>query len=200
MIQEITTEDKDKIKNWCEEFLCLIPSHKSLQGFCFTICYPLSLYTNYKGFKNSLSAGQYDGKPHYWINLDNYNNVIIDPTVTQFEQYLGNDKIYIGKKDCNYYQVYDYLDIRINQARDAWKEKLYDNKNIELLQINFKIALKIFTEIEEKDFSKTGEYVTYINDIKEITETLNIPKDIVSLKTKLSNWLFNNCKYDEKSM
>lgn len=190
MLQKIKPEDKKKITNLCEEFLNLIPSNKSLQGFCFTICYPLSLYLSYKGFKNSLSLGSYDGIPHYWINLDSYDNIIVDPTVTQFESYLGNDKTYIDLKDSHYYQVDDFINIRIQQARDCWKKKIPNN--FDLLVVNMKAALMVLNETKNTELSKTNQYEIYHQDIKEIIKSINKEQLINCLKSKFPKSLFED--------
>jgi len=190
MIQRIEPENKEKISNLCEEFLNLIPSNKSLQGFCFTICYPLSLYLYYKGFKNSLSLGAYDGIPHYWINLDNYADIIVDPTVIQFGNYSENNKIYIDIKNAHYYQVNDFIDIRIRQARECWKKKMQND--FDLLVINMKAALIILNETGSTELSKTEECKIYLHDIKEIITSIDSEQLISCLKPKFPKSIFEN--------
>jgi hypothetical protein len=198
MKQEILNTEKNKINNLSETFKNYIHLDQIAQGFCFTVCYHLQFHLNVNGFNSSIVAGHYDSEGHYWLKLDDYNEIIVDPTITQFENYKEIDKTYIGKSDKH--KAYDFQCEIILGARNIWKEKIIKeslNNNLHLLIINLKAATKIINENGAK-IPKIKEYSAYYDDIKQIlTElenkihidklTSTLPKSFLDIKNKMLN-------------
>jgi hypothetical protein len=77
--------DKQRLDKLTEEFVTCILSDVQPDKMCFTVCYPLSLHLAYKGYENVMKSGWYDRTPHYIIILKNSEEIIIDPTIQQFD-------------------------------------------------------------------------------------------------------------------
>lgn len=77
--------DVQKLKNITEEFVSYILGDLISDKMCFTVCYPLSLYLTNNGYENIIKSGWYNSIPHYVISLKNSDEIIIDPTIQQFD-------------------------------------------------------------------------------------------------------------------
>lgn len=116
-----TEEEIEQIKNLVTEFTTKSLGNTSPKHMCFTICYPLSLFLECKGFKTSIRAGNFiDGTPHFWLSLDDDHETIIDPTIRQFyEDRKDIPAVYIGEK------LEDYTED--NRTFEEWFEGLGGN-------------------------------------------------------------------------
>lgn len=100
------------------------PSH-----MCFTICYPLSLYLQNLGYQNTIVTGRYqneshpkNGTPHFWLQLNDYLKIIVDPTIGQFK----NDqfRVYVGEKPEEFIQFSLQFEEWFYNSYDLWRSKL----------------------------------------------------------------------------
>ncbi|UAY52730.1 hypothetical protein [Ferruginibacter albus] len=192
-MQQITKEQKSQIKALSKTFTDKTLGNSMLRGNCFTVCYPLSIHLHNNGFRNSLVAGKYNdinyiNTPHYWIKLEDYSKIIVDPTIKQFDE--NTDAIYVDIKPRTH-TVHSVLDKeQIEGIRGFWIERLLNNgaayvdtmkkppqglyKIDSLLRINLTAASIILTETKQmsllKGFSKPFLYDEYCEDINKIIQ------------------------------
>lgn len=142
-----------------------IPNH-----LCFCTCFPLLIYLQLNNIRTSLVAGNYENIRHFWLKLDEYPNIIIDPTVRQFDFTL--DKIYIGPLLTEKYTA-DNATFRESffWAFKFWAEPLLDRLRTHSHKVddeertnkfNIKFALILNNEIAAKhlnnDLTKQGRF------------------------------------------
>ena len=76
----------------------------------------------------SIQAGTYNNINHFWLSLDNYQGVMIDATLKQFDK--NQSDIYIGEKDGNKitreYQLKTYDLIEWINIYGIWQEPILD--------------------------------------------------------------------------
>jgi hypothetical protein len=94
----MTDEKKNELKMLVQTLTSEPIGDQNPQGFCFSTSFALSIYLDAFGFKNSIAEGEFNCS-HYWLNLNGYDNIIIDATIRQFD--FRQDPIYIGKIDEN---------------------------------------------------------------------------------------------------
>lgn len=70
------------------------------KNLCFSICFPLMLFLKINDINCSLTGGEYNGIRHFWLTVNDYDNIIIDPTIKQFKPLA--DPIYIGSPTSEY--------------------------------------------------------------------------------------------------
>lgn len=111
----------DFTKNTLGDFA---PSH-----MCFTICYPLSLYLENLGYQNTIAAGRYqneshpkNGTPHFWLQLNDYLKIIVDPTIGQFEN--NQFRVHVGEKPEEFKQLSQQFEELFYNSYDLWRRKL----------------------------------------------------------------------------
>lgn len=191
MEQKISNTEKKKINKLSERFKSYIYCDKIAKGYCFTVCYHLQFHLNINGFNSSIVAGYYDSEQHYWLKLDDYDEIIVDPTITQFDNYKEIYKTYIGKSDKH--KAYGFQFEIILDARNIWKEKIIEgilNNNLHLLIINLKAATKIINENDAK-IPKIKEYSDYYDDIKQIITESENKINIDKLTSALPNFFLD---------
>ena len=98
-----------KLTEIVTEFTKGILGNGSNRSKCFMVCSPLSSYLSFLGYENDIVEGEIEEGDavyeHYWLK---YDDVIIDPTASQFKTPDGSvmPDVYIGKKP-NWYKVID---------------------------------------------------------------------------------------------
>lgn len=147
------------------------------QGKCFTISFPLSLHLENHGIENSIIPGYFKiaSNSHYWLTLENNEEIIIDPTIKQFCENMPS--VYFGKKTENY-------KVEKNEDFEKWIDSVYSiwlnpfkfplefpHLDIKiLLEVNIKTAVKINNEYEQMkiDINKSLKSKAYFRGIFEI--------------------------------
>jgi len=126
---------------------------------CYCTCLPLSLFLKINDINCSLTSGHYNNNgiqtPHSWLTLNDYHNVIIDPTIQQFKSNV--DPIFIGLLnpaeytiDAKFSNQSSYNDFKIwaepllNRKRTFPKTKDFEER---LLLFNLKFATILYNEI-----------------------------------------------------
>ena len=132
------TENRYKhLRQLTDSFLSQSIRSQDPAGLCFSTSFPLLIYLAIKGIKCDLRKGEVaklesDGTTrnttHYWLQLHS-EDIIIDPTYTQFIINKNVEPIYIGKlKDCEvmYKQGDDEWDTWFPNDFDGWKTPYED--------------------------------------------------------------------------
>jgi len=123
------------IKEIAEDFVFQTYKNEIPDGYCFSLCYPLSVLFSLLGIEHEITFGTAKKHnvevSHFWITL-NVNGIILDPTIKQFNHnescvYLGD----IQKNETT--KRYKIIDITQDEAfpktYDKWAELLFqDNK------------------------------------------------------------------------
>ena len=149
-------------------------------GFCFSTSIALSLFLKINNINTSIQGGTYNNFNHFWLSVDNYQGVIIDATLKQFDN--SQSDIYIGEKDGNKitreyqlktYDLLEWLNIygiwrepildktfQLHRTED-FKEKVVINSFLQAAIINFEIEQMA----DKNDFLKTYSFNFYFSTI-----------------------------------
>jgi len=92
-MNEFTDHIKQKIKLLVETITKRSIGNQCPKGFCFSTSFALSVYFNSQEIRNFISVGKMNNTVHFWLNLIDYDDIIIDATIKQFDK---NQDIYIG--------------------------------------------------------------------------------------------------------
>jgi hypothetical protein len=208
-MKQLTENDRLEIEKIAIKFTSNTLGNECPKGKCFTICYPLSLHLINNGVENSIRVGKFKDTiiTHFWLNLEDDNETIIDPTIKQF--YENMPLVYIGKKPEDYHECPKFC---FKSWCKTWMERLLNNGSIEqppyglpeqiiqqvtktkldikiYLKINYKAAIILNSEIEQmtlkKDFIQSDIFKEYFDYIYEV---INCNKNKVlneQLKTSL---------------
>lgn len=162
MISEMNTEvDLLRIKSIAEEFTIQSIGTTIPKNMCFLTCYPLLLFLKIRGVDASLNRGEYNNDKykkahHYWLNLDEYKGIILDPTIRQFEENI--EPVYIGKITHNYTLDIHPFNAWFSVTYNIWEKPLLDTHNIiplppeikqKAILYNLKAAIVLNNEIEQ---------------------------------------------------
>src|ERR1041384_2555209 len=118
--------ERSEIKYLVEEFVDNTLGTENPKGMCFTICYQLSFYLTHKGIKNYVSWGRYNNEPHYWINLPEYGDVIVDPSIRQFVPH-SDAVIFVEKSDALHTESSNSIKYPLDERNSnlyGWRDKL----------------------------------------------------------------------------
>jgi len=154
---------KELVESFVAKTLCQQPSKK----MCFAVCYPLSLYLKYNGIENTIRNGYYSGIPHYWLNLEDEKDTIIDPTVRQFDKKA--EYVFIGMKNQNY----DEKQFNFDETYDLWRVRYLERDfppefdiNV-FLTITKNAAVILENEYEQKrnfkEIPELGKYFEFVS-------------------------------------
>ncbi len=91
---------------------------------CFSTCFPLMLFLKINDVNCSLTGGSCMGIRHFWVTLNEYDNVIIDPTIKQFNPLA--DPVYIGGLTNDYTPDDVLFNETFYWAFKFWAEPLLD--------------------------------------------------------------------------
>lgn len=85
------------IKNIAKEFVVQTYNNEIPDGYCFSLCYPLSVLFSLMVIENEITFGKAKKNniqvSHFWITFDN-NGFILDPTIKQFNE--NESSVYMG--------------------------------------------------------------------------------------------------------
>lgn len=105
--RQLSEADLTKIKGLSESFTEFVLGDIPPAYMCLKMCYPLFLHLKNKGFENislrhgivkDIRNGVPTDIPHHWINLEDSQETIIDPTIRQFSCAKTVTSVYIGNK------------------------------------------------------------------------------------------------------
>jgi len=96
---EISEQEKDDLKTMVERFTNYSIGNINPKGFCFSTSFVLSIYLQSQNIANSIIEGSMNNAPHFWIRLMEYEDLIIDATIKQYDE--SQPLIYVGKKTEN---------------------------------------------------------------------------------------------------
>jgi hypothetical protein len=166
-VTSLTEEDRLCIKNLAENFTRSTLGETDPEHMCFTICYPLHLHLMNNGFNNSLSGGTYQNTSHYWLDLDDEDKTIVDPTIRQFNK--DAPFLFIGKKPTDYPDDSNY---NFDEPYQCWLDGLLGRRPglpegfvEKLISINLKALSILITETDPQIFSSHLQFKMYYDGI-----------------------------------
>jgi hypothetical protein len=90
----LSVEERDRLIGIVEKITNSSIGSQDPCGFCFSTSYALSILFTINEINHTIQGGKYESRDHFWINLTDYNGIIIDATIKQFDD--SQDPIYIG--------------------------------------------------------------------------------------------------------
>jgi len=85
------------IKEITEDFVFQTYKNEIPDGYCFSLCFPLSVLFSLMGIEHELTFGKAKKNnievSHFWITFD-INGFIVDPTIKQFNE--NESSVYVG--------------------------------------------------------------------------------------------------------
>ena len=77
------------IKEIAEDFVFQTYNNEIPDGYCFSLCYPLSILFSLMEIEHEITIGKSRKNnievSHFWITFDN-NGIILDPAIKQFNR------------------------------------------------------------------------------------------------------------------
>jgi hypothetical protein len=134
----------DLIREITEGFVFKTYDNEIPDGYCFSLCYPLSVLFSLMGIEHEITFGKSQKNnievSHFWITLDT-NGIILDPTIKQFNQ--NESSVYIGDIQKNettkkFIKIENIGVEEFHQTYESWAELL--------LQLNHRRPLPIQLE------------------------------------------------------
>ena len=176
----LSEDEKRRILGLIKKITDISIGSNDPSGFCFSSSIALSLFLKINNINTSIQGGTYNNFHHFWLSLDNYQGVIIDATLKQFDK--NQSDIYIGEKDGNKitreyqlktYDLIEWLNIygiwrepildktyQLHRQED-FKEKVVINSFIQAAIINYDIEQMA----DKNDFLKTYSFKFYFSTI-----------------------------------
>jgi hypothetical protein len=123
------------IKEIAEDFVFQTYNNEIPDGYCFSLCYPLSILFSLMEIEHEITIGKSRKNnievSHFWITFDN-NGIILDPTIKQFNQnessvYLGN--IQKNETTNRYINIENKGDESFPNIYELWANLLYQHKH-----------------------------------------------------------------------
>jgi len=155
---------------------------------CFTVSYPLSLFLGNLGYENQIVSGNYqnelspkNGTPHFWLQLYDDLNTIIDPTFSQFES--SQFRALVDKKAEELKAIPFRFEEWFCGVYERWKDKLLGEENplyypeqsnrdsidlVMLLNINLNAANILYSQAKNHNQVQTNVYEKYFDCIFQI--------------------------------
>lgn len=100
------------IKHLSSEFVKKSYGNENPEGYCFSICYSISVLFSLLNIKHEITVGTAKGNNrtsvHFWLTID-LKGTILDPTIRQFDSKL--EPIYLGHINSNT-AIDEYTNIR----------------------------------------------------------------------------------------
>lgn len=191
------------IKEIAEDFVFQTYKNEIPDGYCFSLCYPLSVLFSLLGIEHEITFGtskKYNVEiSHFWITF-NINGIILDPTIKQFNH--NESSIYLGDIQENHItKKYKILKINRDQdfsnTYDKWAELLFqDNKRRslpvdlerKLITINVAASQVLFFYLDKyglkENLLKSTYGLSYFKPISFILQQENLT-DLVLCSDKL---------------
>lgn len=183
------------IKEIAEDFVFETYNNENPNGFCFSLCYPMSVLFNLMEIEHEISYGKSPKKEieisHFWLTFDD-NGTILDPTIQQFNS--NEAKVFLGNRLDNeitkrYLINKEDVNDQFTQTYHSWAELLFQHENrrplsldLEKRLISFNVAtaqvlLKHLTNYGLIEKLKTSYYaLSYFRPISYILQA-NYPID-----------------------
>jgi hypothetical protein len=155
---------------------------------CFTVSYPLSLYLGNLGYENQIISGSYqnelspkNGTPHFWLQLYDDLNTIIDPTFSQFEN--SQFRVLVEEKPEELVAIPFRFEEWFCGVYQRWKDKLLGEENplyypeqsnrdsldlVMLLNINLNAATLLYLQTKCNSEIHSDVYEKYFDCIFQI--------------------------------
>lgn len=138
------------IKEIAEDFVYRTYKNDIPDGYCFSLCYPLSVLFSLMGIEHEITYGKTFKKhvqiSHFWITFKN-DGTILDPTIRQFNQ--NESSVYYGEINKNetskkYEIIQNTSDNDFHQTYDSWAEPLFQVKHRRPLPLDLENKLISF--------------------------------------------------------
>lgn len=138
------------IKEIAEDFVCQTYKNENPDGFCFSLCYPLSVLFTLMKIEHEISFGKSPKDQieisHFWLTFDN-NGTILDPTIQQFNS--NEAKVFLGKRLDNeitkrYHINEEDVNDQFTQTYHSWAELLFQHDHRRPLPLDLEIRLITF--------------------------------------------------------
>ena len=184
------------LKEISEDFVSQTYQGQIPDGYCFSLCYPLSVLFTLMEIKHELTFGKSIKNnmevSHFWITLD-HNETILDPTIKEFNPnelpvYLGH--IQENETTCKYIKIEDIGDQVFSQTYELWAEPLLQNKPLmhlpealenKLISFNVAAAYVLMSYIHKLGLNQkllnSGYAVSYFKPISAVLKN-NYPIDL----------------------
>lgn len=164
------------INSITREFLFRTVGEEIPEGYCFSICYPLSILFTLLDIPNQIEFGSVNHKgisvSHFWIKFDN-NGTILDPTIRQFVHY--SDPFYFGDINESPVKINNKIIERtweeeFPEIYQSWSEIYYGKAPtiprtsefiLKMKELNRKAALTLLHFIDKYQLSKELEKFEY---------------------------------------
>jgi hypothetical protein len=123
------------IKEIAEDFVFQTYNNEIPDGYCFSLCYPLSILFSLMEIEHEITIGKSRKNnielSHFWITFDN-NGIILDPTIKQFNQ--NESSVYLGDIQKNettnrYIKIENKGDENFPNIYELWATLLYQHKH-----------------------------------------------------------------------
>jgi hypothetical protein len=123
------------IKEIAEDFVFQTYNNEIPDGYCFSLCYPLSILFSLMEIEHEITIGKSRKNnievSHFWITFDN-NGIILDPTIKHFNQ--NESSVYLGDIQKNettnrYVKIENKGDEIFPNIYELWANLLYQHKH-----------------------------------------------------------------------
>ncbi len=123
------------IKEIAEDFVFQTYDNEIPDGYCFSLCYPLSILFSLMEIEHEITIGKSRKNnievSHFWITFNN-NGIILDPTIKQFNQ--NESSVYLGDIQKNettnrYIKIENIGDESFPNIYELWANLLYQHKH-----------------------------------------------------------------------
>jgi hypothetical protein len=165
-MESITEEIKENLKATVARFTEPTIGVECPKNLCFCACFPLLLFLKINDIHCSLIGGDYNGIRHFWLTVNGYENIIIDPTIRQFKPQV--EPIYVGTMTSEYTPDTTSFNETFSWAFKFWAEPILDRtrshqeKPIWIEErtnfYNVKFAMILNQEISQKNSEKITMY------------------------------------------
>jgi hypothetical protein len=184
-MSKYSKEQLDKINNLATDFTKCILREYPQNNMCFTVSYPLSLYLENLGYENQIVCGSYknelspkNGTPHFWLQLYDDLNTIIDPTFSQFDN--SQFRVIVEEKPKELVAIPFRFEEWFFEVYQRWKDKLLGVENpfyypeqsnrdsldlVMLLTINLNAATILYSRTKEYNKVHSDVYEKYFDCI-----------------------------------
>ena len=135
------------IKEIAEDFVYQSYKNDIPDGYCFSLCYPLSVLFSLMGIEHEITFGKASKNnielSHFWINFVS-NGIILDPTIKQFNEaessvFLGD--IHKNETTKKYIKIEHIGEEEFSQTLDMWADLLFQHNHRRPLPIDLENKL-----------------------------------------------------------
>ena len=186
------------IKEIAEDFVFQTYNNEIPDGYCFSLCYPLSILFSLMEIEHEITIGKSRKNnielSHFWITFDN-NGIILDPTIKQFNQ--NESSVYLGDIQKNettnrYIKIENKGEEIFPNIYELWANLLYQHKHRiplpidlekKLITLNVAASQVLFYYINKlglKEFLLKSKYgLSYFKPISFVFNQHNLVDEIL---------------------